>query len=189
VFGYIYVLRNNKNGKLYVGQTIKEFSSRWSQHCRAALAQRNRTKLGAAIRKYGINTFELIHIKRVKHYFLNYLERRLILLLKTQEKKFGYNITPGGRAPIRVGIKHTEETKRKISLGGKGLKRSNLTKDRMKISRRGSGNALAKLNETQVCAIKLLRQFGMSQNKIAKLFCVNQSCISKIDRNLRWSHV
>jgi hypothetical protein len=52
--------------------------------------------------------------------------------------------------------------------------------------RRGARNHFAKLTEQQVLAIRSDRR---SQSKIARDYCVDQSCISNIKTRRNWSHL
>jgi coenzyme F420-reducing hydrogenase alpha subunit len=69
---------------------------------------------------------------------LNLYEEQFIKILRATDRNFGYNIRPGG-----LNTKHSEETKRKISIAGTGRK---LTDEHRKlISERNKGNQFGRL--------------------------------------------
>lgn len=53
----------------------------------------------------------------------------------------------------------------------------------------GSKNGKSKLNENDVIEIKRLLSLSVSQTKIAKQFDVTKSCISAINKKIKWKHV
>lgn len=60
--GTIYMIRNIKNDKRYVGQSVQPVEKRFRQHIEAAYLEGRRsynTCLSRAIRKYGADFFEL----------------------------------------------------------------------------------------------------------------------------------
>lgn len=97
-----------------------------------------------------------------------------------------------GKDHPRWGMKHTEETKRKLSeaakkRGGwhKGLKRSQATKELLSRLNRGENRPNAKLTASQV------REIFLSPDKnvlLAKKYGVDPSVVSSIKRRRRWAH-
>jgi hypothetical protein len=51
--GFIYVVTNTVNGKVYVGKTTKPFDGRWKEHQRITRSKSKRHYLHNAIRKHG----------------------------------------------------------------------------------------------------------------------------------------
>ncbi len=113
--GYIYVITNTINNKIYMGQTTRSFEKRLDEHRRNGTAHfRN------AIKKYGIANFT---IECVEHYdtedelklkcWLNETEIAYIKLFNTTNRDIGYNMTTGGDG--FSGLTHTDEAKRKMS--------------------------------------------------------------------------
>lgn len=102
----IYVHKNKINGKMYIGQTCQKPEKRWNN----GKGYETSPKFYNAILKYGWDNFE--HIVLYTNLSLkdaNEIEQKLICFYKTNEDKFGYNITSGGH-----NFSHTEETKQKI---------------------------------------------------------------------------
>ena len=116
MIGYIYLIRNVVNHKVYVGQTKKSPQERWNEHIRSSKSEIKRSpKLYNAINKYGLCMFdfEVIsevfgstekelkdRLNRLEIYFINYYK----------STEWGYNLTTGGNQ-----VANTSETIMKIS--------------------------------------------------------------------------
>lgn len=91
------------------------------------------------------------------------------------------------------GKDHSEEVKDKIREANEGRELSDETIDKMLDSReslKGSNHPTSKLDETDVKIIKyLLKSGNYTQKKISNIFNVTKGCISKINREVRWTHV
>lgn len=96
---YLYKITNNVNGKLYIGIT-NNAKVRKRQHWNFERRFDGKTIniLYQAMRKYGLEnfSFDVICIGN-KDYILG-LEVKAISAYRTTEKKFGYNIKPGGES-------------------------------------------------------------------------------------------
>jgi group I intron endonuclease len=129
--GYIYMLRNKVNGKIYIGQTIRPIHKRLKEH-ETGTTDRCRA-IYNAIQKYGWDNFE-------KDYYecpdedLNFDEEILMREMGTLAPG-GYNLREGGGSrgkhseeskqkyrEARLGKKHSDEHKRKISEAQAGEK-------------------------------------------------------------------
>lgn len=116
-YGYIYKIVCKTSGKSYIGQTIRSLSSRFSSHISDAKKESCDTKIGRAIRKYGKENFSIHLICRADNREeINAREISCIRLFNSIED--GYNISTGGYGGI-----HSEETRKKMSLAGKGKKK------------------------------------------------------------------
>ena len=116
-YGYIYLLTNNENGKVWVGQTTRErweenqvpIQERWREHIKEAENFKKKketvpdqkiqcTYLNNAINKYGPTSFRLEQIDTVKNQ--RELDKKEVFYIKkfnsTSPSK-GYNMTEGGR--------------------------------------------------------------------------------------------
>lgn len=105
-FGYIYVIENDINEKLYIGQTT-DLKTRIRKHfCN----NRRDTVLGCAIRKYGSEHFDLVLLETC--YSQIELDKKEIFWIRELNTKVpnGYNLLSGGS----VNAQHSEETKRKM---------------------------------------------------------------------------
>jgi group I intron endonuclease len=96
IAGYVYLVTNLVNGKLYVGCTKATLKHRWVQHLSAA-KKGSPLALHAAIRKYGAVNFTIERVETVKgaHADLMEAEIRYIAAYKSASP-LGYNLTSGG---------------------------------------------------------------------------------------------
>lgn len=122
----VYMHVNRANGKRYIGISSNPIS-RWAN----GRGYRRNKHFSDAISKYGWNNFDhLILYSELSKEDACEIERHLIKKYKTQDKRFGYNITSGGEV-----FEHSEESKALMSKNrkGKGPKHfSEIHKQRMK---------------------------------------------------------
>ena len=105
------------NDKIYVGKSVKSLSARRKGHLDDALRGSNR-QLARAIRKHGRTAFEWqVLSQNLSPEEANNLERMWILLLQSNDRRFGYNSTAGGD---QSGRRWTEAEKLKVSASTKG---------------------------------------------------------------------
>ncbi len=132
--GYIYRI-TSPSGKSYIGQTTR-FKERMDRHS----LTNSKTKLSNSIKKYGweAHRVDILWQGECTGEQLNTLEINFIELYGTFHN--GLNLTEGGEGV--KGLRHSEETKAKMSAANKGKKlppRSEETK--AKISAAGRGRA------------------------------------------------
>ena len=123
IYGVIYKIENLVNGKVYIGQTTKGFDKRYRGHSIEGVYKYHKSKFESndnynkhlynAIEKYGFENFKVyeqfdIAFSKIE---LDIKEKVYITLYNSTNKEYGYNNKEGG-----ANGKHTEETKRKISL-------------------------------------------------------------------------
>lgn len=132
---YVYKITNSSNGKFYVGKT-NDLQKRWYNHVYCALVEKEKTHFYNAIRKYGAKNF-LVEVIEEHELEEQALEREMYWIdtLKSNDRVIGYNITNGGEGTS--GLKHTEETKRKIAVAHLGKKHSKKTKMSMSVAHKG----------------------------------------------------
>ncbi|EOT38251.1 GIY-YIG nuclease family protein [Enterococcus dispar] len=105
----IYMFKNKINGKTYIGQTIRTFEERTSEHLR-----HTETCFDKALNKYGIENFEYCIIDEALSLDeLNAKETYWIAKTNSMIPN-GYNLCLGGNNTC--GYTHREESKRKMSL-------------------------------------------------------------------------
>ena len=140
---YMHISPSNKR---YIGITsMKYASSRWA----GGKGYKDNKYFTSAIQKYGWKKIQHIIIaKGLTEDEAKWLEIQLIKLLKTTDRKKGYNITKGGESASGfVGMKGENnpskraEVREKISLSHRGnknpmfgKKHSNLTKEKMSLN-------------------------------------------------------
>lgn len=95
--GFIYIIRNTINNKVYIGQTRTSVSQRWAEHLRHA--RYGEQVINRAMRKYGVDKF---YIETLEICDIKYLDEREIYyidLYNSTDKSRGYNVSIGGSAP------------------------------------------------------------------------------------------
>jgi group I intron endonuclease len=116
----IYKITNCINGKVYIGKTSRTAETRWRQH--VSHSKQCQWPMARAIRKYGESNFkmELMHWNISSNDDANQFEEFCIWLCKSNQKKYGYNLTSGGDGI--VGYKFSEEIKqaRRVRMAGPG---------------------------------------------------------------------
>lgn len=111
----IYSIYNITSQKRYIGQTIQPLHKRIYQHFHQAKKGVD-TPLYHALRKYPKNNFKIELIEECDKLILDEREKYWINYYQTFAE--GYNCNNGGQGS--TGLKHTEETKKKMSSSKKG---------------------------------------------------------------------
>jgi len=150
----IYVIKNDVNEKLYVGQTTYGVKQRFSNHISSS---RNvKTALYGAFKKYGVESFKIFKVIKLDNKEeMDEMEMFLIDELNTIYPH-GYNMTKGGEGSIGRIVK--DETKLKISqsTSGKrsgcdnpffGKKHSESTKEKISLIKKNSGIKISEENK------------------------------------------
>ena len=120
----IYEYTNKINRKKYVGKS-KNLEQRHNNHRTYPYQNSHKNDcllFYRAIRKYGFHNFEykiLIKYERIlpSNKLFSKLERFFVKRMKSHKSQHGYNITWGGEGIY--GFKHSEATKRKMSISMK----------------------------------------------------------------------
>ena len=95
MFGIIYIITNDFNSKVYIGQTKRTLEERWKEHKREKCSINEHNMLiKRAILKYGEQHFKLKELERCAIEDLNAREIYYISLYDSY--KNGYNATIGG---------------------------------------------------------------------------------------------
>lgn len=93
--GFIYIIQNNINDKVYIGQTTRTVEIRWNEHIRCAKSiRKSKSKLYQAMAKIGIEHFEIKTLFECDNSTLDDEEQYYINQYNSY--KDGYNSTPGG---------------------------------------------------------------------------------------------
>ena len=108
--GLLYIIKNNINGKRYIGKTTKNLDERIKQHFNCISSKVNKYHLHYAIEKYGWNNFSVDSYSFTNE-LLDYMEKEFIKKFDTF--KNGYNMTIGGEGS--AGRIVSEETRKKQS--------------------------------------------------------------------------
>jgi len=173
--GYIYITTNLINGKIYIGQHQRSFFDR--KYYGSGKAIQN------ALKKYGKENFKveiLYWAKTIKR--INEAEMLYIEIYDSTNRNIGYNISYGGEHNMK-GLHHTEETKRKmriasllkapvteetkrrVSVAGKGRKHSPETIEKLRIAKIGNtwNKGIKRSKETRIKMGNAKRGFRHSE--------------------------
>lgn len=92
----VYKITNRINQKIYFGYTGRSLDARWRGH-QSASRQGSKFRFHSAIRKYGIDNWELSVVSTFESKLeAQQYETDLIIEYKTTDSKFGYNGAAGG---------------------------------------------------------------------------------------------
>lgn len=161
-YGIIYRIINEVNGKVYIGQTVKNFKKRYGGNL---ISRTHNEHLRNAIIKYGIESFKIEECIAVAYSKeeLDEMENYYINLHKSIDARFGYNKMTGGASG-----KPTQEIKNKMS------------------------QKFREVNGVSVICINTLESFGSIVEASEKTGCstsgINLCCNRKISQvdGLQW---
>lgn len=148
----IYAIENLVNGKRYVGSAI-DIKQRWSEHRRTLRKGSHHSRhLQRAWNKYGEQYFGFVVLEYVMSEFLLDIEQRYL-----DSRNHAYNMTKCAGAPQRgkrLSVTHRE----KISKALLGIKRSQETKAKMSLGQignsKGRGHVITPDNRQKLNAAK-----------------------------------
>lgn len=95
--GFIYIIKNTVNSKVYIGQTRTSVDQRWKEHLRHA--QYGDQIINRAMKKYGIDKFYIETLEICDVSILDEREIYYIDLYDSTDKSKGYNVSIGGNTP------------------------------------------------------------------------------------------
>lgn len=156
----VYSHTNKVNGKIYIGITSKDPNARWKN----GKGYQYNTYFYNAICKYGWDSFSHnILFSGLTEEEAKQKEVELISNYNSNNRDYGYNLTAGGDGAVgrivseetkqkistsHIGLKHTEESRAKISESLAGNKRAlgyhHTEETKAKISEAGKGNQYTK---------------------------------------------
>ncbi len=182
----VYRILCGKNKKFYIGSSF-DMRSRWLHH-KSALKRNDHPNphLQNAYNKYGAESFIYEIIEDVETDMLVEREQFYLDSLDACNHKIGFNICR--TAYSCFGVKHSEESKLKISRGNKGKKRTDECKERLSLLMRGK-SSISKLTETDVIEIKQRLLKKEPHKSIGFDFGVTSDVIGEIKRGINWKHI
>ena len=95
--GFIYIIKNTVNSKVYIGQTKVSVETRWKEHLRHA--QYGDQVINRAMKKYGVDKFYIETLEICTLDVIDEREMYYIDLYDSTNKSKGYNVSIGGNTP------------------------------------------------------------------------------------------
>jgi len=211
----IYILQNRINNKIYVGQT-NSVKKRLEKHKMDSKSSRPSMIISRALNKYGFENFNFILIEEnLSLEDANYWEVFYIQFFQSKNKLFGYNLKDGGKNSKHsqitkdkisawhkgrpgkfgdknpfFGLKHTDETKEKISKANSGRVVSSEIKLKISLATTGEKNANSKLNASDVLKMKNEYNLGGTSYKIlSKKYNISKTQVARIINGETWKSV
>ena len=132
---FIVYKHTSPSGKAYVGITCQQPTHRW----RYGKGYKFNQHFTSAVEKYGWDNFKHeILFSGLTEKEAQKKEVDIIEKYNLTDRRYGYNITPGGTSSSGMkGKKHSEATKRKMSLAHKGFKHTEESRQRMCDAQKG----------------------------------------------------
>lgn len=96
MLGKIYIITNDLNNKVYIGQTIRSLHTRFLCHCSKDNGKGKNMYIKKAIQKYGREHFKIDLIEEVDEKLLD--EREIYWIKFYNSFENGYNLTEGGNS-------------------------------------------------------------------------------------------
>lgn len=202
----IYIIRNERNQKMYVGSGIN-LKKRRREHKNDLKANRHSNKhLQNAFNKDGLESFTF----NIVEYVLdvnNLIPREQFYMdyYKTATRGIGYNLCPNAGSVLGIkrseeqckrigdlhrGRKHTDEARKRMSESAKRKPPvSEETRKKMSNSRKGKV-AFSKITAENVIEIRKLLSIGeLTQREIGEIFGIANTTVANIKSGERWSHI
>lgn len=128
---YVHIAPNSKK---YFGITSTDVQIRWGNN---GSGYKHNKYFWRAIQKYGWDNFQ--HIVLCENLSKNWackLEQDFIRIYKSNDPNYGYNLSCGGEFSA-FGMRHSDETKKRISLAGIGRICTDETREKLRVANRG----------------------------------------------------
>lgn len=189
--GIIYIIKNNINDKVYIGQTTTDIKTRFNQHCKNSTLKSRHYKIYNAIKKYGKENFYIEVLE--SDIGINKLDEREIYYIEEYNSfKKGYNSTKGGGGRV-INKEYDEEKIVYLYKQGKSLKEigflynvSGTTISRalhkLNIQTRHDGNKYESFNKIEF--INLWENKNISIKDMAKYYNVNEKTVRRYAKRL-----
>lgn len=182
--GYIYVIKNTENDKVYIGQTTLTPQERFSQHMKdSTLRQKGNIEFYIAVKEIGKEKFYVETLESgVPAEKLD--EREIFYIEKYNSCDSGYNATKGGKGGVSFSISEKKEI---LTLAKKG-------KTAIEISKLYDVHKMTVLRTLHSLGfwyyginlefLKCMVEQGKSNKEIASVFGVSEKSVPRIlDRN------
>jgi group I intron endonuclease len=126
---HVYTITHIDSCRTYVGKAHDPARRLIEHRCPGNARKYPTSALYKAAAKYGWSAFDFAVVQSCESDEASYIaESEWIAALKSDDKRFGFNMNGGGEG----GARPTEEVRKRISNAGRGLKRSEETRARMR---------------------------------------------------------
>ena len=203
----IYKWTNILNNKIYIGQSTNVIRRKTEHLYTLRNNKHNNPYLQNEFNKYGEHNFKFEVIEECEEVELNAKEQYYINLYNTLNRKYGYNLKKNDGSTTR----HSEETKRKMSLSHLGKSKSYETRLRMskafkgrklseqhkiKLSKNRKGKAMGEKNSQSIISDKKAEEIliFLLNNKcsiveVANKFDVSYDVVYNLKENRSYKHI
>ena len=158
----IYLVTCGPTSKCYVGVTRMTLKERWQSHLLDAKKRRYKSVFHSAIRLYGAECFsvEPMYFSANRADAMD-AERRFIASFNSKIPN-GYNMADGGYGgATRIGMKHSPETRARISLAHTGRKKTTEHVERIAAKLRGR-----KLSEAHAAIVRVAGRKNKGRKRV-----------------------
>lgn len=193
----IYMIKNLKNNKVYVGKTQQPFYKRYQLHdWQLRQGRHDNEHLQRSYNKYGENNFVFTIVECADNWTDDeYNQKEIFYIAEYKQLGLSYNILVGGEgATGRACSEYAKKIigqKNRINMTGK--KHSEETKQKMSLSRTGKDYHYQRCNITITKDIaKRIKQMlitGIKPSLIAKQLNINYKIVNSIMSNDSWKIV
>lgn len=190
--GGIYGILNVVNKKVYIGSAVN-LKNRNNTHISALNNNKHWNKyLQAAWNSYGCDNFEFHVLEYVEDKTsLTKREQHYINYFGSFDRERGYNLSPTAGSPL--GVKHTEETKRKMGLTWKGRKQTKEHTAKIALALTGKkASDIARVNISKGLTGRKLSKEQLDKRKTEKwphgYRCKCEECMLKKKHYMRMYH-
>ena len=177
----IYVIKNSRDNRVYVGSTVN-FFSRFKSHRSKLLSKKHHcTHLQLFFNKYEDVVFTFYVVKRIESPTKQSIEKAENKVMADYDNKF--NTNPSAYSMLGFYKDRVLKSKRKAS-------QSESYKDKVRLNTLGDKNPNSILNSVKVKKIKkLIIKGGYTRNELAAKFSVSIHCIKDIKAGGSWGHI
>lgn len=193
LFFGIYIIKNIKNGKVYVGQTKQKFQKRYWHHAWKLKENSHDNKyLQNAYNKYGKDNF-VFYVEKIVDKTEELDKYEIEIIEKYKNKNLCYNILSGGQG--LSGYKRTEEQKRivgeknRINMTGKKPSKQTLEKRSLSLKGNRNGEKNWQINEEVAYKIKIMLIQNLKPKEISKSLNIGYKIVNAILSNNAWHRV
>lgn len=182
--GFIYIIRNTENEKVYIGQTTLTPSERFSQHMKdSTLRQRSNLELYVAVKEIGKDKF-YVETLEDNVPLENLDEREIFYIEKYNSCDSGYNATKGGKGGVSFSILEQKEILNLAKQGKAAIEISELYSAHKMTVLRTLHNLGFWYYGMNLELLKDMVEKGKSNKDIANAFGISAKSVPRIlDRN------